>query len=436
MANSGTGRRSGSGNRRPSGTGNRSANPQRRATPASRPGVIPDEAGAVENGASGAAVSGLAEPPNGQAKGSGTRTAEPVRDRSSADERARERLAQQRAGGARRSGQASQSRPRQGSPGGRPPGAGRGAKSRHPGPQGRKSSTNAAIFGSIFVVLAVVIIVIIATLGGSGPTSAAGQLPTVPAPASLVNSVTKVPASAFAAAGKGSPDVSDQGALVPLPSSAKRTTSGGKPEIVYMGADYCPFCAAFRWPFAIALSRFGTFTGLEQTGSGSHDTDPNTHTLSFYGAKYSSPYISLSTTEFDSNVCTQLVSGGCNSYKALQTPTKANDQLIGTYDVTKYFPAAHAASGASGGWIPFVYWAGKYVESGGFYDPAQLKGFTYADIENALRHPSVPGSAGQSILQAANIYTAVICQIDGGKPGSVCASAPVKTAMASLPKLK
>ncbi len=278
------------------------------------------------------------------------------------------------------------------------------------------------------------IIVLISTLSPSGKSSAKGQLPTVVAPAAVVDAVSHIPASTFAAAGRNSQAVSDQGALVALPSSVRSVTSGGKPEIVYMGADYCPYCAAFRWPFAIALSRFGHFTGLHVTGSGSHDSYPNTHTLSFYGARYSSPYISLSTTELDTNICTNLTSQGCAGYKSLQSPPAADQRLFSTYDVKKYFPAAAQASQTDGGWIPFVDFGGKFIESGGFYSPSQLQGFTYADVERALKHPGIGDSVGQSILQAANIYTAIICRMDGGKPASVCGTGPVQAALAALPK--
>ena len=39
-------------------------------------------------------------------------------------------------------------------------------------------------------------------------------------------------------------------------------TLNNKPEILYIGAEYCPFCAAERWSMIIALSRFGTFSNL------------------------------------------------------------------------------------------------------------------------------------------------------------------------------
>ncbi len=34
----------------------------------------------------------------------------------------------------------------------------------------------------------------------------------------------------------------------------------GKPEMLFIGAEYCPHSAAERWPLYIALSKFGTFS--------------------------------------------------------------------------------------------------------------------------------------------------------------------------------
>ena len=47
------------------------------------------------------------------------------------------------------------------------------------------------------------------------------------------------------------------------------TDASGKtvPEILYMGAEYCPYCAAQRWSTIIALSRFGKFSGLGNMSS-------------------------------------------------------------------------------------------------------------------------------------------------------------------------
>ena len=42
----------------------------------------------------------------------------------------------------------------------------------------------------------------------------------------------------------------------------------GKPEIFYEGAEPCPYCAAERWAFIIALARFGTWSGLGNAAVG------------------------------------------------------------------------------------------------------------------------------------------------------------------------
>ena len=49
------------------------------------------------------------------------------------------------------------------------------------------------------------------------------------------------------------------GVLLPV-TNVSRLTVNGTPEVLYMGADYCPFCAATRWGLVLALMRFGNFT--------------------------------------------------------------------------------------------------------------------------------------------------------------------------------
>ena len=72
-----------------------------------------------------------------------------------------------------------------------------------------------------------------------------------------------VPASTLDAVGSPSGDS--------LPSAISGTSilkdQDGKPLITYVGAEYCPYCAAERWALAVALSRFGTFSNLSATHS-------------------------------------------------------------------------------------------------------------------------------------------------------------------------
>lgn len=45
----------------------------------------------------------------------------------------------------------------------------------------------------------------------------------------------------------------------------------GKPTVLYIGAEYCPYCAATRWQMIIAFMRFGSFSGLEYMTSDPSD---------------------------------------------------------------------------------------------------------------------------------------------------------------------
>ena len=50
-----------------------------------------------------------------------------------------------------------------------------------------------------------------------------------------------------------------------------------------MGAEFCPFCAAERWPLIVALSRFGRFTTLHNMQSAQLSVFPAIQTFSFVG---------------------------------------------------------------------------------------------------------------------------------------------------------
>ena len=110
-----------------------------------------------------------------------------------------------------------------------------------------------------------------ATPGSSGTTK-------------VIAAVTNVPATALDAVGAGT-GITPPSAIA---AGAPPVTSDGKPQILYIGAEYCPFCAAERWPMVIALSRFGTFSGLGLSTSSSTDVFPSTPTLTFHGSTYTS----------------------------------------------------------------------------------------------------------------------------------------------------
>src|ERR1700734_2843427 len=167
--------------------------------------------------------------------------------------------------------------------------------------------------GSILVVVVVVVAFVLVKLNSSGGTAApSSNGPTGTALSKVVNDVTGVPTSVTDKVAGGT---IPSGLLVAATTPAAVTamaqndgsylatvdgpalTQNGKPEVLFIGAEYCPFCAAQRWAMVNAFSRFGPFTGLTTTHSSSTDTDANTPTLTFYGSTYTSKYISLVTVE-------------------------------------------------------------------------------------------------------------------------------------------
>ncbi len=167
--------------------------------------------------------------------------------------------------------------------------------------------------GLVIVIVAVLVIVKIA----SNSTPNLSYTPVTAAPASVVSPVTSIPASVYNQVGVNSPTAQVTPPIV-ISGQPPLSIDGKSPTILYYGAEYCPYCAAERWAMVAALSRFGTFSGLKITASSHTDVDPETHTFSFYGSTYTSPYINFVPIETDSNV--PLASGG---YRALQQPTKA-----------------------------------------------------------------------------------------------------------------
>jgi Domain of unknown function (DUF929) len=241
---------------------------------------------------------------------------------------------------------------------------------------------------------------------GSSKSSASANGPTGTALATVVKDTTTVPASTL--------DTVAGGTATAFPkkiSGGSALTSNGKPEMLYMGAEYCPYCAAERWSMVVALSRFGTFKGLGTTRSASGDVFPNTATWTFYKSSYTSKYLTFSSVEMETN---KLASDG-QSYTTLQTPTKAQNALLAKYDAPPY------VSSSSAGAIPFIDFGNKYMISGASYTPQVLQGKTWSQIATALKNPS--SAIAKAVDGTANYMTAAICQLTGNQPASACTPA-------------
>jgi thiol-disulfide isomerase/thioredoxin len=278
--------------------------------------------------------------------------------------------------------------------------------------------------GRVVVVVAALVIIKVAggSQSGGGISSFQSADPTV------VANLTKVPASVFNAIAVKSPV-----AQVTAPQSltgqteltAKSSTGATMPEVYYLGAEYCPFCAAQRWSTIIALSRFGAWSGLGnmQSSTLAGEAYPGTPTFTFLKAKYSSPYLVFKSIEQNTNV----FSASLNFYTPLQTPTKAEQALVTKYDTPKYIKGMAQNSGFP---IPFMTFANKFLVSGASFTPAALAGVSRSAIATGLSDPTSPVT--DAIIASANYQTAAICSVTKNQPGSVCNSSGVTAAKKAM----
>jgi hypothetical protein len=256
------------------------------------------------------------------------------------------------------------------------------------------------------VVLILVTMVAVKVFGPRSAPAAAGPLPST-----VVDSLLHVPPASLDAVGRGSSSAPTR------INGRPALTADGKPLVLYVGAEYCPFCAAQRWGLIVALSRFGTFTGLGPARSATDDIYPGTATMTFHGASYTSQYLAFQGVE----VATSERRG--NSYGPLDTLTAAQRAVLTEYDGPPY------VSTDSAGAVPFVDLGNRFVMSGASFSPALLAGLTQEQIVTALGAPD--GAVAKAVLGSANAFTAALCDLTGGQPGEVC-GAPAARAYQEL----
>jgi hypothetical protein len=203
------------------------------------------------------------------------------------------------------------------------------------------------------------------------------------------------------------------GTVAARPTSIQGTplTGDGKPQVLYVGGIFCPYCAAERWPVALALMRFGSFSGLQITTSAGNDAYPNTATLSFARATYTSSYLSFAGLEQRDRAGRQV-----------QAPTVAQQAVISRYD---------NVPGHSDHPIPFLDLGNAFRILGTQVDPGLLKGLSAAQIAGSLSQ--FPSRVATAIDSSANVLTAGLCELTQGQPVAVCASPGVRAARAGLP---
>lgn len=232
----------------------------------------------------------------------------------------------------------------------------------------------------------------------------------------VVSLVTSVPQATLDAVGAGKNVVPPTA----LPADTPPLTLDGKPEVLSVGAEFCPYCAAERWALTNALSRFGTFTGVGLMTSAADDVFPSTPTLTFRGSTYTSDFLAFVSLETSTNR-----RGPTGDYEPLEQPTAEQVALVRKYDAPPYVPPP-------GGSIPFVMLGNKFIISGSNYRPDVLQGKTSSAVANALADAANPIT--QEAMGAANVITAALCQLTKEKPASACSTPAVTAAATVLPK--
>jgi hypothetical protein len=257
------------------------------------------------------------------------------------------------------------------------------------------------VCGSVGIVLTLAAGLIVAKLVQAPARATSASAVVDPA---VARQITSIPAATFNAVGAatGLKAISGQPEL----------TINRKPELLYMGGEYCPFCAAERWAIAAAVSRFGALSGLHFIHSSPTDVYPSTPTLSFYKSRYTSKYLAFVPVEWYGEKTDPKTPFG---HVYLQHPTPQQLALFARY---------------AGDSVPFVDIGNRYLVPMAQYLPSALAGMSWAQVAAAMRDPGSP--VGKDIDGAANMITAAICRLTHGQPRNVCASPGVAAAARSL----
>jgi len=173
-----------------------------------------------------------------------------------------------------------------------------------------------------------------------------------------------------------------------------------KPALVYVGADYCPYCAITRWNMILALMRFGNFSNLHYMTSGAADVYSSTPTFTFYKSSYHSDIISFLKVETNTNK----INPNTNYYYKLETPNKIENDTLSSYGYRQS--------------IPFLDFGNHSIRAGAIVSPKVIKDMDWNQILEKMKDPNSP--VAQNLIGGANLFTVRICEITNNTPKNVC----------------
>ena len=263
--------------------------------------------------------------------------------------------------------------------------------------EARRARTRTYGIATIALVVVIVAVLVVVKVAGGGGSGSAVDVPSPPAgtpiPATTLAKLMSVPVSTLNAA--------PTGGILTTPQSVNNPalTADGMPELLYIGAEFCPHCAAERWPVYIALSKFGTFSPAPGRIH-SANLDGDVPTLTFYGTTYSSRYLKFVPVE----VSTNKPQG--NGYAPLQQPTQAQSTLW---------------QNTNGGTIPFLDFGGKVVLPSAQYSYAELQNLPFSAVAAQVGNNST--SIGANIDASAAQLVKTICgSLSHDQPSDVCSA--------------
>ncbi len=261
-------------------------------------------------------------------------------------------------------------------------------------------------YGGVALVIVVIAVIVGVNLAGGSKAKATKDgvvVGTFPLTTALFDQVANIPAKDLIQAAEAEPTNTQP--PTKLPASNKVLLLGGKPEVLYIGAEFCPYCAAERWSLVMALSKFGTFHNVLGTTSSSTDVNASTPTFSFYKSTYTSPYLSFVPVETETN-----------TKATLQNPNAAQSAIWAKWDAPPYVSAADEGS------IPFIYVGGKYLVTAVSYDASHIAGWQMLAAVSYMTAGNNTTSKGAEAV--AGYFISDLCTLTHNKPAAVCNQVP------------
>jgi hypothetical protein len=189
--------------------------------------------------------------------------------------------------------------------------------------------------------------------------------------------------------------------IAPLPADGKfqvvseTSWSGDKVRVFWLGALFCPFCAAERWSLVSALERFGTLNGYtadtHQEGLAGFWLVPTPYLRK---SIYTSQYLNYSGKEiFDRD-------------NAPLDTLDAEEQAI----INRFDPEAK---------FPFLMINGQYVQFDSGFSPGLIDQMDFDTLRGQLASGEL-NDATNAIIAEADLITRYLCNSTGGRPVAAC----------------